>query len=89
MMIVRFWEARVADGRLVDAVAWARSHVLMAALAAGAHGGEVVHADADQATQNPARIVVLMRWADEPRFIEPVADPSLIERSHAWNFYAS
>jgi hypothetical protein len=87
-MIVRFWEARVVEGRLADAVEWARAEVLPIALAAGANGAELVQADADPPTGNPARIVVLTRWSFDPDFVEPPPDPSVIARSHAWNFHA-
>jgi hypothetical protein len=87
-MIVRFWEARVAEGRLADAVEWARAEVLPVALAAGATGAELVQSDPDPATGNPARIVVLSRWSFEPEFVEAEPDAALIERSHAWNFRA-
>jgi hypothetical protein len=85
-VVVRFWEARVAEGRLLDAVEWARAEVLPVALAAGATGAELVQSDADPATANPARIVVLTRWSFEPEFVEAEPDPAIVERAHAWNF---
>jgi hypothetical protein len=87
-VIVRFWEARVAQGRLPDAVEWARAEVLPVALAAGATGAELVQSDADPATGNPPRIVVLTRWSFEPEFVEADPDPEIVERAHAWNFRA-
>jgi hypothetical protein len=88
-MIVRFWEARVVDGRLDDAVTWVREVVVPAAWAAGAYGSEVLTSPADPSTSNPARVVLLMRWAVEPTFVEPVADDAVIARSHGWNFTAA
>ena len=88
-MIVRFWEARVVDGRLDDAVAWVREVVVPAAGAAGAYGTEVMTSPSDPKTGNPARVVVLMRWTAEPTFVEPAADEAVIARSHGWNFTAS
>jgi hypothetical protein len=87
-MHVRFWEARVAPGRLADAIEWVRADVLPVALAAGASGAEVVHAEADPATGNPARVVVLTRWSFDPEFVEPDPDPEVIPRSHGWTFTA-
>lgn len=87
-MIVRFWEARVAEGRLADAVEWVRSEVLPVALAAGANGAELMQADGEPSTGNPPRVVVLTRWSFEPDFVEAEPDPTLVERAHAWNFRA-
>lgn len=87
-MIVRFWEARIAEGRLPEAIEWVRAEVLPVALAAGANGAELMQADADPPTGNPARLVVLTRWSFDPEFVEAEPDTAIIERSHAWNFRA-
>jgi hypothetical protein len=87
-VIVRFWEARVADNRLDDAVEWARTVLVPAALAAGASGVEVVASPADAPTNNPPRVVVLMRWSSTPDFVEPAIDPTIVDRAHAWNFFS-
>jgi hypothetical protein len=78
----------VADGRLADAVEWARANVLPVALAAGATGAELVQSDPDPVSGEPARVVVLTRWSFEPEFVEADPDPAVVERSHAWNFRA-
>lgn len=85
-MIVRFWEARVAPGRLDEAVDWVHAHVLEMANQQGALRTELFTADADEATNNPARIVVLMRWAKKSAYLDPVIDTVAIERAHGWDF---
>jgi hypothetical protein len=86
--VVRFWEARVADSRLAEALTWVRSELVPAARAAGAVDHEVVASEADAAIDQPARIVLLTRWVSVPTFVEPVADTSVVARAHAWNFHS-
>lgn len=88
-MIVRFWEARVVDGRLDEVIAWARTVLLPAAMDAGAFGVEVVSSPADAPTKNPPRVVVLMRFASDRGFEEPAIDTTIVDRAHAWNFFAA
>ena len=70
--VVRFWEARVAAGRLDDAVAWVGDTLVAAARDAGCRGVEIFTAEAE--LSQPARVVVLLRWSGEPEFVEPDVD---------------
>jgi hypothetical protein len=82
--VTHMWEARCAAGRLDEAVAWVQQRVAAEALEAGAHTAEVFRSAADGAE----RVVLLTRWPAPTAWVEPVADPALVERSHAWPFDA-
>lgn len=86
-MRVRFWEARVADGRLSDALTWVNAKVTAPAHAAGAHQVEVFVSEADAPTDNPARVVVLTRWGHESDWTDPDISTDAIERAHGWDFH--
>lgn len=87
--VVRFWEARVASGRLEDAVAWVRSALeARAAALDGFTGSELFVADEDAASGQPARIVLLTRWTSPPDALVDLesALPDSIDRAHGWYF---
>jgi len=84
--VARFWEARVADGRLADARAWVRDVLAVRAAAhEGFVGAEVFVADASG--DQPARVVLLTRWSSAPDDLDEAlpADGS-IARAHGWFF---
>ena len=83
-MIVRMWEARVAPGRLDEAVAWVRDEVVPGALAAGGCLG----AEAFVAAGEADRVVVITRWQDghADGWEEGAPGLPLLERFHAWWF---
>ena len=72
------WECRCADGRTDDVVAWVQQRVAAEALEAGAHTAEVFRSE--------DRVVLLTRWPAPTTWVEPTADPALVERAHAWPF---
>ena len=78
MTHVRMWEARCEPGRTDEAVAWVQQTVAPDALEAGAHTAEVFRSE--------DRVVLLTRWPSESPWVEPVPDPALVARSHAWPF---
>ena len=78
MTLVRMWEARCAAGRTDEAVAWVQQRVAPEALEAGAHTAEVFRSE--------DRVVLLTRWPAPTTWVEPAADPALVERAHAWPF---
>jgi len=93
-MVVRFWEARVASGRLDDAVRWTNETLhARARERTGYVSGEVFVSDEVVATPadgaQPARVVLLTRWAGEPGDLDetPPGDAS-IDRAHGWWFRA-
>jgi len=94
-MVVRFWEARVASGRLDDAVRWTNETLhARARERTGYVSGEVFVADevvtaAAAGSDQPARIVLLTRWIADPgdRDETPPTDGS-IDRAHGWFFRA-
>ena len=75
------WEARVAEGRLADALDWLTATVAPAALSAGAARCEL------SATGGPPpRAVLVTRWPAAGSWTEPPAPPGLIARADAWEF---
>jgi hypothetical protein len=76
--VVRMWEARCADGRTPDAVAWVQECVVPDALEAGAAAAEVFRSE--------NRVVLLTRWPAPTSWVEPAPDPAVVERCHAWPF---
>jgi hypothetical protein len=88
---IRFWEARVAPGRLDDASAWVRDWLqARAALIDGHAGSELFVADGDDAAAQPPRVVLLTRWTQRPaglEDLEAVLPPDgSVERAHGWFF---
>jgi hypothetical protein len=94
VVAIRFWEARVAPGRLDDAVAWVEAWLrARAALIDGHAGSEVFVADGDEQLAQPPRIVLLTRWSvgaealDALAELEAVLPPDgSIDRAHGWFF---
>ena len=78
MTVVRMWEARCAAGCTEEAVAWVQQVAAADALEAGASIAEVFRSE--------DRIVLLTRWPAPTTWVEPVPDPALVERFHAWPF---
>ena len=90
-MIVRFWEARVAPGRLDDAVSWVCDWLRpRAKLIDGFVSDELFVADGDDAAGQPPRVVLLTRWSQPPAnldTLEAVLPPDgSVERAHGWFF---
>ena len=79
-MLVRMWEARCVDGQTDAAVAWVQGVVAADALEAGANTAEVFRSE--------DRVVLLTRWPAPTTWVEPMPDPALVARSHAWPFEA-
>ncbi len=82
-MIVRFWEARVAPGRLTEAVTWVRRDLVPRALETeGCLAAEMLKSEGD-----PPRVLLLTRWDEPPRFEEGWPDEDgVLVRAQAWHF---
>jgi hypothetical protein len=75
---VRMWEARCEASRTDEAVVWVQHVVVPDALEAGASEAEVFRSE--------DRVVLLTRWPAPTAWVEPVPDPALVARCHAWPF---
>lgn len=91
-MVVRFWEARIAAGRLDDALSWTKATLLARAKERpGFVSGQVFVADEVIASalsaEEPARIVLLTSWTENPGDLdETPPDDGSVERAHGWFF---
>jgi hypothetical protein len=81
------FEARVAPGRLADAIAWVRAEGIATALASGARAAEGFQAGADGDRE---RIVLITRWADRAAAAAYAEAPpaGVLARGAGWVFEA-
>ncbi|MCW2599146.1 MAG: hypothetical protein JWM02_975 [Frankiales bacterium] len=72
------WEGRCAAGATSLAVDWVQRAAVPSAREAGASAAEVFRSE--------DRVVLLTRWPSPTSWVEPVPDPAVVERCHAWPF---
>ena len=79
---MRIWEARVQSGKLDEMLQWVRRDAIPRALnSPGCLATEVLAGPGE-----PARVLLITRWDEAPRFEEGSPGPELLRQAGASHF---